>query len=72
VIRSGPALEHRSVVWPVELCGVARQVAENFRPIAEHAGCTLASDLPEGSLIACGDPLAVQEIVDNLVSNAIK
>ena len=57
---------------PVELCGVARQVVENFRPIAEHAGCTLASDLPDGSLIACGDPLAVEEIVDNLVSNAIK
>jgi two-component system OmpR family sensor kinase len=57
---------------PVELCGLARQVVENFRPIAEHAGCTLAGDLPDGRLIACGDALAIEEIVDNLVSNAIK
>ena len=57
---------------PVEVCVLVRQVVENFRPIAEHAGCALATDLPEGKLVVSGDTLALEEIVDNLVSNAIK
>jgi two-component system OmpR family sensor kinase len=57
---------------PVNVCGLVRQVVENFRPIAEHAGCHLTSDLPDTELVVMGDTLALEEIIDNLVSNAIK
>jgi signal transduction histidine kinase len=57
---------------PVDVCPIIRQVIETFRPIADHAGCEINADLPENELWICGDSLAVEEIVDNLVSNAIK
>jgi two-component system OmpR family sensor kinase len=57
---------------PVEVCGLVRQVVENFRPIAAHAGCQLEMDLPNRELVVSGDVLALEEVIDNLVSNAIK
>lgn len=57
---------------PVEVCGLVRQVVENFRPIADHSGCELTLNLPDGELAVSGDILALEEIIDNLVSNAIK
>jgi two-component system OmpR family sensor kinase len=58
---------------PVDVRRVVHQVVENFRPIAEHAGCDLMTELPDDlELAISGDPLALEEIVDNMVSNAIK
>jgi two-component system, OmpR family, sensor kinase len=57
---------------PVDICEMVREVEESFRPIAAHAGSDLATDLPAEALVVTGDRLAVEEILDNLVSNAIK
>jgi two-component system, OmpR family, sensor kinase len=57
---------------PVDVCEVAREVIENFSPLRRHAGSDLTLDLPSEPVIVSGDPLAIEEIFDNLVSNAIK
>jgi two-component system, OmpR family, sensor kinase len=56
----------------IDVSNLVQQVVENFRPIADRAGCDLTIDLPDGVLLASGDMLALEEILDNLVSNAIK
>ena len=40
--------------------------------MAGLAGSNLSADLPHGPLLVSGDRLALEEILDNLVSNAIK
>jgi two-component system, OmpR family, sensor kinase len=57
---------------PVDVCEVAREVIENFLPLRQHAGSALTLDLPEEPVVVSGDRLAIEEIIDNLVSNAIK
>ena len=56
----------------VDICDVARTVARTFRPLGQDAGSQLRLELPEHGLTVMGDPLSVEEILDNLVSNAIK
>ena len=56
---------------PVDLAGLAAEVAEANRPLAEGKGQSLTLDLPE-SLYICGDAERLREAIDNLVSNAIK
>ena len=41
-------------------------------PLAERVGCALTLDLPDADLAILGDALALEQILDNLVSNAIK
>jgi two-component system, OmpR family, sensor kinase len=57
---------------PVDVCEVAREVLENFGPSRRHAGSDLTLDLPGEPVVVSGDRLAIEEILDNLVSNAIK
>jgi two-component system OmpR family sensor kinase len=57
---------------PVDVCAIAREVIENFLPLKQHAGSDLTLDLPGEPVVVSGDRLAIEEILDNLVSNAIK
>jgi two-component system, OmpR family, sensor kinase len=57
---------------PVDVCEVAREVVENFLPLRQRAGSHLTLDLPCEPIIVSGDRLAIEEILDNLVSNANK
>ena len=57
---------------PVDVCEVAREVIKNFSPLRRHAGSELTLDLPGEPVVVSGDRLAIEEILDNLVSNAIK
>jgi signal transduction histidine kinase len=57
---------------PVDLCEVAREVVQNFLPLRQRAGSDLRLDLPGEPVIVSGDRLAIEEILDNLVSNASK
>ena len=57
---------------PVDVCEVAREVIENFSPLRRRAGSDLTLDLPGEPVLVSGDRLAIEEILDNLVSNAIK
>jgi two-component system, OmpR family, sensor kinase len=57
---------------PVDVCEVAREVIENFSPLRQRAGSDLTLDLPSEPVVVSGDRLAIEEILDNLVSNALK
>ncbi len=54
-----------------DLSDVVRQVAETFAEAARHAGASIEIDVP-ASLPGSWDRMAVEQIIDNLVSNAIK
>jgi two-component system OmpR family sensor kinase len=54
-----------------DLAALLREVVDEFTEAAQHAGVTIQLTAPE-SLGGIWDRLAVEQIVDNLVSNAIK
>ena len=56
---------------PVDLCVVTREIVEAFAAAARHASAPITVDAPE-SLLGTWDRLAIEQIIDNLVSNAIK
>ena len=56
----------------VDVCEAAASVVENFRPLVDHSRSTLALELPDRPVAILGDRLALEQILDNLVSNAIK
>jgi signal transduction histidine kinase len=56
----------------VDVCEVARAVVRAFEPQAKYSGSLIGLDLPAGGLSVLGDPLAIEEILENLVSNAVK
>lgn len=56
---------------PVDLAPLVRQIVESYRPAAMHAGASLDVRVQDG-LIAHADPLAVEQVLENLVTNAIK
>jgi signal transduction histidine kinase len=56
---------------PCDLCDIVREVAETFDEAARHTGAFIKVDAPE-SLPGTWDRLALEQVIDNLVSNAIK
>ena len=56
---------------PCDLGEIVRLVADNFDETARHAGSRLEIDAPQ-CLPGSWDRLALEQIIDNLVSNAIK
>lgn len=56
---------------PGDLAALVREVAERFRDDAAEQGSTLTVDAP--SPVPCAyDPLRIEQVVSNLVSNAVK
>jgi two-component system, OmpR family, sensor kinase len=56
---------------PVHVASVVREVANALAPIAEHARSPIRLDVSDAA-VALADRLAVEQIVDNLLSNALK
>ena len=56
---------------PFDLAHLAREVADTFAGAARHAGSPIGIDAP-ASLPGTWDSLAMEQVIDNLVSNAIK
>ncbi|MBZ5739833.1 sensor histidine kinase [Nocardioides mangrovi] len=56
---------------PADLAMLAREAAESAMPAADAAGVQLSADLPT-SLPMTVDPVRMAQVLDNLVSNAVK
>jgi len=56
---------------PFDLSDLVRETVETFAAAARHAGAQIDIDAP-ASLPGTWDRLAMEQIIDNLVSNAIK
>ncbi|HTG35075.1 MAG TPA: sensor histidine kinase [Thermoanaerobaculia bacterium] len=57
---------------PLDLAEVLRHAAEASRPLAEAKEQTLEVDLPPGSLPLDGDVTRLEQVVSNLLRNAVK
>lgn len=51
---------------------IIEDVTDSFGPMAERAGSSLTLDLPTEPVNIMGDALSLEQVIDNLVSNAIK
>lgn len=56
----------------VDFAAIAREVASEFRPQAASASVSLAVSLPEVPAEVVGDEDALTELLENLISNALK
>ena len=56
----------------IDLGALVGEIAQSFGPIADHAGSSLEVRAPIGVVLCRGDRLALEQVIDNLVSNAIK
>lgn len=56
----------------VDVAPLLRDVVEGYKPLAARAGCTLSLTVASDDLSIHGDQLAIEQILDNLISNAIK
>lgn len=56
----------------VEVCALVRQVVEGLAPLLEHAKAPLSIACPDEEIVGTFDPLALEQILNNLISNAIK
>lgn len=56
---------------PFDLAQLLRDVAETLAPAALYVGSTIAVDAPD-ELVVDSDRMAMEQVLDNLISNAIK
>ncbi|MGN6105276.1 MAG: ATP-binding protein, partial [Kofleriaceae bacterium] len=71
LLAAGQEGKLRTNPEPTDLAGLVGQLASAWRPLAEAAGLALAAITP-GSLVALVDPVAIERVATNLVSNAVK
>jgi len=65
-------VERSRPVDPVDLGTIARQATELLGPLAEDAGTHLSIDLPDPVPTVPGDGPQLQQVLNNLIENAIK
>lgn len=56
----------------VDVCALIQEVAESVRPLADHSGSNLVLQLRREGLTILSDRLSLEQIIDNLISNAVK
>ncbi len=68
-IESTPLAPHFK---PVDIQLVAEQVAEEYQSRTELKKLHLVVEAPSSDVIALADPIMIREIIDHLISNAVK
>ncbi len=71
-LAAGKALAKPTERRRVPLGALAGEVCERFQPRAAGKGLELTTDLPAAPLEVLADPVDIDRIVTNLVSNAVK
>jgi two-component system, OmpR family, sensor kinase len=56
---------------PCDLSDLVREMVETFTEMARYSGCSIGIEVPESLAGAC-DRLALEQVLENLISNAIK
>ena len=57
---------------PTSLAGIIESTLSNLKPVAEGKEINVKSILPPSDLVVFGDPHRLNQVVDNLLSNALK
>ena len=57
---------------PLDLNRIISEIAENFRPTAAAKRIELSVNLPERSVIVAGDESRLAQVINNLLTNAVK
>lgn len=57
---------------PVDLAALTREVVDSFRPQAQDGRITLSLSAPAGPVPAEADPMRMRQVLNNLLSNALK
>ena len=57
---------------PIQLAAIVEEGVDEFRPVAEAKGLTIAADIDAAAGPILGDATRLKQIVANLLSNAIK
>ena len=71
LLAAGQENKLRTQPEPTDLAALLRSLFIAWRPAAEAAGLELAIDVPD-TLVADVDPVALERVASNLVSNAVK
>ena len=66
------AQERQRPTEPVDLCGLAQSVANDFASQAAARQTTIRIDRPDTPVIVPGDPGQLRQVLNNLVENALK
>jgi signal transduction histidine kinase len=72
LLAQARAGELRLDVEPVDVTALARDAYDVARPLADQAGVRLSVRAPASGLVVPGDRLRLGQLLDNLVSNAVK
>lgn len=56
----------------IDLTAMTQKTVENLHYLAQASNCTVLFEKPEEPMLAYADPIKIRQVIENLISNAIK